>query len=439
MKRTLSTVTALILTISIMLNFAACTKNQTTEKPDITDITDTEVIEDIIPITDLSSYDLMSTVRAKDVTPVSDLTSSSQVLTDFAVRLLKECEASGDNTLISPLSVLCALSMTANGARGETLEEMENVLGMSIDELNEYIYSYMSILSESEDCKLSLANSIWFNDHERFTVNEAFLQTNADYYNADIYRLPFNASTADAVNDWVDDKTGEMIKNILDEIPADAIMYLVNALAFDAVWNEMYEDFQVRDGKFTTEDGDTLDVELMHSEENIYLEDENTTGFAKYYKDGKYAFAALLPDEGISISDYVASLTGERLHSILTNSQSTAVDAAIPKFEDEFDIEMSAVLTAMGMPAAFSTSADFEGLGSSENGPIYISRVVHKTYIAVNESGTRAGAATIVEAVDGCAPVLEETKQVYLDRPFVYMLIDTETNIPFFIGTMMNP
>ena len=369
-----------------------------------------------------------------EITNVSDA-----AVTDFAVRLFKASMKNGENTLISPLSVLVALSMTANGADNETLTQMQNVLGMPIDQLNSWIHSYMENLPEAEKYKLSLANSIWFTDDERFTVNQDFLQINADYYGADIYRAPFDDATCKDINKWVKDNTDGMIKNILDEIPAEAVMYLINALAFDAEWQDIYFESQVRKGEFTTENGDKRKVDMMYSEENKYLEDKKATGFIKYYKDRKYAFVALLPKEGVSVSEYISSLDGEHLNELLTNAKSAVVNTSIPKFESEYDVEMSEVLKGMGMPDAFSSAAaDFSKLGHSTEGNIFISRVLHKTFISVDERGTKAGAATVVEMNDECAMLVEDPKQVYLDRPFVYMLIDCETNLPFFIGTMMD-
>ena len=375
-----------------------------------------------------------NTGDAADLTDVSDA-----AVTDFAIRLFKESMADGENTLISPLSVLVALSMTANGADNETLSQMEAVLGMPIDQLNTWISTYMANLPEEEKYKLSLANSIWFTDDERFTVNQDFLQTNADYYGADIYRAPFDDDTCKDINKWVKDNTDGMIKNILNEIPAEAVMYLINALAFDAEWQDIYFESQVREGEFTTENGEKRNVDMMYSEENKYLEDKHATGFIKYYKDRKYAFAALLPKEGTTVSEYIASLDGEHLNDLLTNAKSAFVNTSIPKFETEYDVEMSAVLSGMGMPDAFSgATADFSKLGHSTAGNIFINRVLHKTFISVDERGTKAGAATVVEMNDECALIIEDPKQVFLDRPFVYMLIDCETNQPFFIGTMMD-
>lgn len=388
--------------------------------------------------TTVHAEDLMEGVTPNSVTALNDLSSGSADVTDFAIRLFKQTNENGKNTLISPLSVLCALAMTANGAEGETREQMEAVLGMSVEELNLYLYSYINSLPQGEKYKLSVANSIWFTDDDRFTVNQDFLQTNADYYGADIYKTPFDKQTLKDINNWVKNETDNMIPKVLEDIPDAAIMYLINALAFEAEWTEIYEKNQVRDKTFTKEDGTKQDVELMYSTEGKYLEDENATGFIKYYKERKYAFVALLPNEGVTVSEYINSLDGESLAAMLANAESRTVETAIPKFESEYDTEMSSILEAMGMSNAFNvTFANFSGIGDSTEGGIYISKVIHKTYIQVGEKGTKAGAVTAIEMNDGSAGPPDEVKQVYLDRPFVYMLIDCETNIPFFIGTMM--
>ena len=373
---------------------------------------------------------------AAELTDVSDA-----AVTDFAIRLFKESMEDGENTLISPLSVLVALSMTANGADNETLSQMEAVLGMPINQLNTWISTYMANLPEEEKYKLSLANSIWFKDDPSFVVNEEFLQTNADYYGAGIYKAPFDESTLKEINTWVEDNTDGMIKDILDQIPEDAVMYLVNALAFDAEWQNIYNEYQIRDGKFTTEDGTVRDVELMYSNENSYLRDDKAEGFIKYYAKRKYAFAALLPNEGVSVSEYIASLDGEHLQEVLSGAKTTPVDAAIPKFETEYKVEMSDILKEMGMSDAFDgVRADFSKLGETTDGlNIFINRVIHQTYINVDGKGTKAGAATVVEMTkENAMEPSDPPRRVYLDRPFVYMLIDCETNMPFFIGTMMD-
>lgn len=356
---------------------------------------------------------------------------------DFAIRLLKASRTEeGQNLLISPLSVLYALAMTANGAEKNTLAQMEEVLGMSRSELNSFVLSYSKCLPQADEYKLKLANSIWFTDHQRFTVNNDFLQKVADYYDAEIYKTSFDDKNAakNTINKWVEEHTDGMIPEIIDDIPDSIIMYLINALAFKAQWQEEYTPDMVQDGTFTQEDGQTQDAKLMYSTENNFINTDKATGFIKPYKDGKYAFAALLPNEGVTVSELVESLDGETISKLLAYPQDTEVQAAIPKFEAGSFMQMSEILKGMGMPDAFDADlADLSGLGTSTGGNLFISRVLHKTYISVDEKGTKAGASTAVEVVDRA---IFEPLQVILDKPFVYMLVDCTTNIPFFIGTM---
>lgn len=414
-KRMIADVLSLALTLSALFSFSGCG-------------------------TSAQAANLMAGVEANAVSADVDLTGDdSRAIANFAVELCQNSVSSAENALVSPLSVLCALAMTANGAKGETLTQMENVYGISVQELNEYLYTYLERLPSGDKYKVSVANSLWFKDDEKMTVEQCFLQANADYYGASVYKAAFDDTTLKDINAWVSDNTDGMIENILDKIPDEAVMYLINALAFDAEWENIYEESQVRDGIFTAESGETRNVEMMYGSEHQYLDDGSATGFIKYYADWKYAFAALLPNEDVSIADYVASLTGDGLMSTLQNAQSVEVKTAIPKFESEYSVEMSEILKSMGMTDAFDADrADFTGLGQSDAGNIFISRVIHKTYIAVDEKGTKAGAATVVEAEAGEAAPAEEPKTVYLDRPFVYMLIDCETNLPIFIGTVMD-
>ena len=384
--------------------------------------------------------DLVKGITAQDKAedPLA-LTKGGAAATDFAVRLVKACYKTGDNTLVSPLSVLCALAMTANGADKNTLAQMEEVLGMSKDNLNSFFLSYMKSLAANKNGKLALANSIWFADDSSFEVNRDFLQTNADYFGADLYKTVFDHTDApkDAINNWVKEKTDGMIPEIIDQIPANIVMYLVNALAFDAEWDHIYRQDQVREGQFNNANGQKKTVKFMYSEEHEYIETAEAIGFIKNYTEGEYAFVALLPKEGSSVADVLAGLDGAGLQKILASPQGATVQTSIPVFESGYSAQLSDVLAAMGMPDAFDENkADLSKLGKGSN-TLYINRVLHKTYISVNEKGTRAGAATAVEVTTKSAmPV--NIKRVYLDRPFVYMLIDRTTNMPFFIGVMEN-
>ncbi len=363
---------------------------------------------------------------------------SSQM--DFAVKLFqRSSEEKGENALISPLSVMSALAMTANGARGKTLSQMEKTLGgkLSIKELNEYLHSYVENLPTSEKASFHLAYSIWADDAD-IVVSKEFLQTTADYYHASVYSEPFGAKTADKINDWVNENTHGMIKKIIGEVPPEAVMFLVNALAFEAEWATPYNDYNIKNDTFTNVDGKEVTVEMMStSEDCYYLEDKNTTGFVKNYAGGDYSFTALLPDEDIAIEDYVASLTGEKLTKLWNNKTYAEVITQMPKFEFEYDIILNDVLKAMGITNAFD-NADLSGLGTS-NDPLYISYVQHKTFIKVDGLGTKAGAATVVAVYgESASTSITKPKVVILNRPFVYMIVHNETGLPLFIGAVTN-
>lgn len=382
---------------------------------------------------------LMAEVRPNKVTPLNSLDSQNVKMTDFAVRFFKACQEDGKNTLVSPLSVISALAMTANGAKGDTLSQMEKVFGMTRDELNLYLYTYINSLPQDEKYSLNLANSIWFTDDKRFTVNQSFLQTNGDFYGADIYKAPFDNDTLDSINNWVNKNTDGMIPQILDKIPEEAVMYLINALAFEAQWDVEFGKNQILyNKKFTKEDGTEQKATFMECDLTSYLEDDKARGFIKYYKDKKYAFVALLPNEGITVSQYLKSLNGNTVSNLLSNVKNTTVTAIMPKFETEYSIDFTGKLKDMGMPLAVDEGlANFKGIGTYKNANLYIGSAIHKTFISVTEKGTKAGAATSIGIFNDTAE-LPSPPKVELDRPFVYMLIDCENNVPFFIGTMMD-
>ena len=364
-----------------------------------------------------------------DTSAVQD---TAAALTGFGAKLLQN-EMQEENPLVSPLSVASALSMTANGAVGETKTQMERVLGADTGSLN----ACFSVLQASleNDKQLKAANSIWMKDTDTLHVEDAFLQQNADVFDAGLYSAPFDDSTKTAINDWVSKQTDKMIPEILDELSEDAVMYLVSALAFDAKWERPFKSYEVWEGTFTARGGQEQTGDFLHGAVGQYLHDEHAEGFLKAYADGKYAFAVLLPDEATSIENYVNQLTGERLHAILASPIDESVEIALPKFKAEFSAELSENLKALGMTDAFDgANADFTALGTSDEGNIYISRVLHKTFIQVDEEGTKAGAATAVEAAAEGAALYPHS--VLLNRPFVYMIVDLETKLPIFLGAL---
>lgn len=283
------------------------------------------------------------------------------------------------------------------------------------------------------------ANSLWLSSDRGFSAEQAFLDTAAQYYNAQVNTVPFDSKLPNQVNGWVKENTDGMIDGVLDEVEPNDVAYLVNAVAFDAKWENPYEGADVRSGTFTCEDGAAQSVKMMTGTERAdrcYLQDENAEGFLKPYVGGRFAFAALLPNKGIRVRDYLDTLTGEKLTAILQKASNTPVEAKIPKFEGSYDVPLNESLMAMGIQSAFDMdAANLTRLGKSDSGDnLFISNVLHKTFISVAEQGTRAGAATIVSA-SGSAPSARP-RQIYLDRPFVYMLVNLETNTPLFIGTL---
>ncbi|GFH92360.1 hypothetical protein IMSAGC002_03630 [Lachnospiraceae bacterium] len=363
--------------------------------------------------------------------------------TDFAISLLKENvkEGEGGNVMISPVSVLAVLSMTANGAQGDTLSQMMSVMAKNQepDSLNDNLKKWMDGLTDTDAASLKLANAIWFNeDGQQLKVEDDFLRKNALYYNADIYKAPFNKNTLQSINAWTEEKTDGKIKNLLDGMEEDAVMYLVNTAVFDADWKWIYEPYQVSDSFFTNGEGVQENVPFMYSTERTYIEDENITGFIKPYKEG-YRFVALLPKEGISLEECIEKMDGEYFRRLLAQAQTEViVETGMPKFHADYEAELEDMLAGLGMENAFDVkTAQFQGIGTSPGKNIYISRIIHKTDISVGELGTEAAAATVEEAVAGAADEPEmEIFYVYLKRPFLYAIVEERTDIPVFIGVL---
>ncbi len=387
-----------------------------------------------------STVEMTNSIKAKPLEPEQLTDEGVEAVADFSIRLLQQCYSDNNNTLLSPVCVLSALAMTANGAAGETLSQMEQVMGMSLDQLNSTVGSWQRQHSGSKDV-LKTAASIWFKDSQNFTINDEFLKTDVEQFDSVIYKAAFDENTLRDINRWVSKKTDGMVENILDRIPDAAVMYLVSALAFDAQWIEKYNENAVHRTNFTCYNEETVEVEMMYSDETTYIEDQNARGFIKKYKDCDYGFAVLLPDEDTDIGQYVRSLTGQRLISVLKGASYALVETGIPKFEAEYSTEMSDVLISMGVTDAFDYSvADFSTMGTTNDETrLCISRVLHKTRISLAEDGTKAGAAAVVEMAAEGAMAYDEYYKVVLDRPFVYMIIELDTCLPIFVGTFMAP
>lgn len=380
------------------------------------------------------------------LTPVASLEKPEpQALSDgfyahqnkFAWNLFSSAiaEDKGKNVLISPLSVQLALCMTANGADGATLEQMQALLCQgALSSANGELASYLSQLPTDEKAKLHIANSIWYRGGQApIKVYDDFLNICAGYYDAQAYQAPFNRQTVDDINGWVSQHTDGMIPKLVSDLDPSTAMVLLNALCFDAKWQSIYMDSDMVEDDFHALSGQKQKAEYMQSSEYSFLELQGATGFTKNYASGGYKFAALLPNEGVDIYDFIASVSAEELAAVLALPQSIQVQAWLPKFSCEYDLNMNELLCGMGMPIAFDPDlADFSKMSDT---PLYISEVRHKTYIQVDENGTKAAAATSV-IMDECAAMPpEDFRTVKLDRPFVYMILDAN-DLPLFIGVV---
>ena len=421
MKHTLSTILTLLLTACVLFGavttLAGCTVS--------------------VKATELSAGYTRTATDEGEVTDafIAAMADFSLALTNTTLSRESEGKA---NYLISPLSAMICLSMLANGAEGETLAQMEAVLGMGISDLNRCLYAYTKDLYVGEGCKVSLADSIWYREGGTFTVREEFLQTCADWYEAQQYAAPFDEGTRRDINNWVKRYTDGMIDRILeDPIPVETVMYVVNALVFDAKWQEEYEKHQISERTFTSLNGTEAAVEMLHSDESTYLTVEGGQGFAKPYKGRAYSFVGLLPDEGVNVYDFAATLTGASWVAMWQGRESAAVQVRIPEFSYDSFMELTPVLKEMGMVDLFDErAADLSGIGTTTQINLYCSGVYQKTYIEVNRNGTKAAAITWATN-DECAGVMPiEPKYVYLDRPFVYAIVDNATGLPLFVGVV---
>ena len=362
---------------------------------------------------------------------------------DFSLKLLNECRGNfeGDALLVSPLSAMIALAMTANGAGGDTLDEMEKVLGgLPIEELNEQLFNYTSSLRSTDNAKFNLANAIWVTNDPSFSVNKNFIKEVENTFDADIVSANIPKSVDD-INNWAKEETFGMINEILNEdsVDPETVMVLLNALALDALWASQTDDGACFEDVFNGKDKATF----MWSDCDGYIKGKDEVGIVKNYMGGNYAFLALLP-EG-DVHDYAASLDGEtflELYDKRKKAQYNAVEisAKMPHFSFECSLNLIEVLSKMGMPSAFSgATADFSGLGTSSKGNLFIDQAIQKTFIELDNSGTRAAAVTAITMVPECAPAEKiEYYRVELDRPFVYAIIDTQTGLPIFLGVCEN-
>lgn len=378
----------------------------------------------------------------------------------FSLDLLRAVAEPGRDAVVSPASALWALGLASQGAAGDTLAQMEAAVGMTVDDLAALMgrvegparlcgYPLAPDADAPDDDPavapaeppaepaLSVGNSLWLREGGGLQVDDGFLARIAASYGAEVRAIPFDASGCQAVNDWVARQTRGRIPRLLASLPERGEMTLVNALALDAAWESPYEDAQVGRADFRNADGTASSVDLMASTEHGYLEIAGGTGFTRPYADGPYAFAALLPPEGTALADYLAALDGDALARVLASPSSREVRAWLSAFEVRTHVDLTEPLRALGIVDAFDPyDADFDSLGSSSAGPLFIGGAVQACALEADAEGTRGAAATALVLEAGAAPDPAPPTEVRLDRPFLYLVYDRAAGVPLFIGVV---
>ena len=358
----------------------------------------------------------------------------------FAFELFKEIHALSDaeNLMISPLSTSYALGMTLNGANGTTKDAFRDVLhfnDLTDQEVNESYQDLMAqLVTLDKEVQFSIANSIWYK--LGYNVLEAFITTNQEYFDAAVEELDFSDPGAvDIINGWIEEKTNDKIKDMLDYIPGDAVMYLINAIYFNANWKYQFDPEETFEDVFKLEGGGTHQADFMQIEGSFsYTSQENFEAVELPYGDSAFSMVVLLPKPGVSIAALVEALDAESWDSWLNAAYPANVLIQLPKFKYDFKSLLNDPLTDLGLGIAFTESADFSNI--TPGGGIYISRVIHQTFIDVNEEGTEAAAATIVEMIETSAP---QIIQFRADKPFLYMIKENSTGALLFMGKVGKP
>jgi serine protease inhibitor len=367
------------------------------------------------------------------------INSSNTFGFDF-FRIAYSNKGDNQNFMISPLSVSMALGMTRNGATGNTLDSITSTLrynGMTDKEINEtYRYIIETFTSLDPKVKLSIANSIWYRNG--FNVEQDFISTNQNYFNSQVSSLDFSTPGAvNTINSWVSGNTNNLIPTIIDQIPNDMVMYLINAVYFKGQWKYKFDSGETEDKPFYLTDGTNITAPAMLSDITVpaYVAD-NFTMIELPYGQGNFSMSILLPDTDASLDDLVIELTQEKWNSWKQFLAETEVAVQLPKFKFSYNEEkMKEILTSMGMGIAFDDSkADFTRINRA--GGLYISEVKHKTFIETNEEGTEAAAVTSVGIALTSVPAILE---FVVNRPFIFLINEKSSGTILFVGAVYNP
>ena len=347
------------------------------------------------------------------------------------------------NIFISPFSISVALAMTLNGAAGETKQAMTNTLqlhGLDSESINTgYAGLRQTLLTSDPKVTLTIANSLWA--RQGFSFKPDFLQRNTQFFGAEISTLDFdNSSASKTINQWVDINTNGKIQKIVgDQIDPITVLFLINAIYFKGTWQKEFDPSKTREGPFHLANGDEKQVPMMRQQRWYpYYREENFQAISLAYGDGQMSMYIFLPDRESDLNIFLENLNAESWENWMSQFHEQDVSLVMPKFKLEYGKTLNDPLKALGMDVAFDPElADFSRMASLEFGNLYIEKVVHKTFVEVNEEGTEAAAATSVEV--GVKSVPPPPISFSVDRPFFFAIRDNETKTVLFMGIVVEP
>ena len=375
------------------------------------------------------------TLKQKEV-----VSSTNQFAFDLFKPLIGETKGTG-NIMISPFSVSSALSMTMNGAAGETFNAMRSGLrygDITLDEINETYQKLMQdMVPVDPRVIMEIANSVWV--EKNLAVKADFINALKTWYLAEGKSFDVtDPKTVDIVNGWIADKTHDKIQKMLTELDPDIAMLLINAVYFKGKWRSQFDKSNTSTKPFYVTPDSPVQVPMMNQEEHLAVtRTGNSTLVELPYGQGNYSMVVMLPDEGVSTADAAALITNENWDTWMTNLKSGAVnvDISLPRFKYEYKRTLNDDLKNLGMTIAFDPSqADFSKMSDQA---MFISFVMHQTFIETNEEGTEAAAATIVGMELTSAP--SEPMEININRPFLYFIRETTTGTIVFMGQVYNP
>lgn len=342
------------------------------------------------------------------------------------------------NMFISPLSVSLALGMTLNGAAGSTYDSMKaglELYGLTQEEINGS-YRTLSdlLLATDKHVSMEIANAVWYRN--TFSVEQDFLNVLSQSFDARVEGIDFaSPDAAPTINTWVSDATNQKISEIVkDPIPAEMVLYLINALYFKGNWSTQFDPANTADRPFTLPDNSVKNVPTMHQKGKVLASvGQNEVGLELTYGAGYYRMTFLMPTDGRTIEAFIAGLTEASWDQHIASLSEEDIDIYVPKFRMEYKRELKDDLAALGLGIAFdATRADLTRINPTAD--LYISKVTHKTFVQVDEMGTEAAAVTAVGVGVTSVP-----PNVTLNRPFVFAIRDGNTGTLVFIGKVVDP